>query len=356
MSLKIIAEAGSNHNGKIDLAYQLVDIAKNANADYVKFQLINPKTLYVPYYWDGEEKVNNMVFQRRNKECLSYDEWRLVYKYSEEKGIKFTASVFDIESVDFLVELGVPFIKLASSDLNNKALISYIAKKGVPLIISTGMANIDEIKASVETYTTYGDIENLTVLHCVSVYPCALENTLLHKINLFKKELNCNIGFSDHTLNSKAAIAATVLGVKFVEKHYTLDKSMDGFDHLYASDPEEFKEYVKDLRLIEQSLNSSVSASTGEEVTKVRARRGVYLNKPLKKGDVISENDLVALRPTNELNPFELDKLIGIKLAEDIREYEPMKLKDSLLFPDENSSWKSANNYWKNEMKEKKML
>lgn len=151
----IIAEAGTNHNGNIELAYKLVDIAKESGADYVKFQLINPDNLYVPYYWDGDKKVENIVYKRRQSESLSFDDWVKVYKYSKNRGIVFTASVFDEEGVDFLIELGVPFIKLASSDLNNKNLIQYIAKKNISLMISTGMASLEEIKYSVDAYTEF---------------------------------------------------------------------------------------------------------------------------------------------------------------------------------------------------------
>lgn len=356
MSVKIIAEAGSNHNGDINLAYKLVDTASQSGADFVKFQIINPNTLYVPHYWEGNNKIENLVYERRRTEMLSYEEWEEVHAYSKKRNIEFTASVFDIEGIDFLKSLKVPFIKLASSDLNNKQLIQYISKSGIPLIISTGMASLKEVEASAKVFSEFNDLSNLNILHCVSVYPCKLENTMLHKIASLKKTINCDIGFSDHTLDSKAACIATSMGVSFLEKHFTIDTSMDGFDHKYASSPEEFKQYVKDIRAVEKSLNSETGLFEGEQVTKIRARRGVYLNRNIKKGELIKKEDIIAVRPANNLNPFEMDTLIGLYAGEDIRDFEPMKLYDNKLFVDKDFSWKSANNYWSEEMKEKKML
>ena len=355
MSVKIIAEAGSNHNGDVNHAFKLVDIACQSGADFVKFQIIDPDSLYVPFYWDDNEKIVNQVYERRKKECLTFNQWRQVYEYSKKKGIEFTASVFDIQGVDFLKSLKVPFVKLASSDLNNKRLIKYISKTKLPLIMSTGMASIDEVKTSVDLFTEFSPLSNLSVLHCVSVYPCLLENTSLHKIKTLKNKLRCDIGFSDHTMSSKAACVAVSLGATILEKHFTIDKEMDGFDHKYASSPNEFLNYVDEVRAIEKSLDNYYIQNSEENVTKIRARRGVYLNKQLKKGHIIEKDDLVALRPQNKLNPIDIDSLIGIKLGEDIRSFESMKLMDNQLYKDRNFSWRSANDYWNKEMKEKKM-
>ncbi|PKG44299.1 N-acetylneuraminate synthase family protein [Psychroflexus sp. MES1-P1E] len=358
MKVKIIAEAGSNHNGEINLAFQLVDIALAAKADFVKFQIINPDLLYVPYYWEQGKKIENIVHKRRHSETLTYDEWRKVKEYATTVGIEFTASVFDIGGVDFLIELGVPFIKLASSDLNNVELIKYISTKNLPLIISTGMANIDEIKISVNAFSEKGNISNLKILHCVSVYPCDLKNTNLYRLDELNSIFNCEIGLSDHTMNSIAACVATSKGVVFIEKHFTIDKLMDGFDHKYASSPNEFKAYIKNIRAIERSLLPDLinKSDSKEDVTKVRARRGLYLKKSIKKGDVITEDNLIALRPTNKFNPDEKNKLVGVYAGEDINEYESIDLKNSLAFKDTKLSWKEADSFWVNEMKEKKML
>lgn len=355
MSVKIIAEAGSNHNGKLSLALQLVDAAKEAKADYVKFQIINPKTLYVPYYWKGDEKIENIVYSRREMEGMSYNEWRTVNDYARDKEIKFTSSIFDNEGADFLASIGVPFIKLASSDLNNIALIEHISKMNMMTIISTGMSSMDEIKNSVETFSRKGNLDKLVVLHCVSVYPCALENTKLWKIEVLKKELGCKIGFSDHTQNSIAACASLSKGVSYIEKHFTLDKNMDGFDHKYASSPSEFKEYVQNIRQIENSLNFDDS-KTGEEITKIRARRGLYLNKKYKKGEIIRKEHIVALRPSNKFAPENLPDLVGLKAGKDISEYQSLVIKGDFVVPDIDTGWEEAAEFWKKEMKEKKML
>ena len=357
MKTKIIAEAGSNHNGNLTLAYNLVETAFNADADYVKFQIINPDSLYVPYYWHKGKKVENIVYKRRLSETLTFDEWRKVKDYADNIGIEFTASIFDIKGVDFLIELGVPFIKIASSDLNNIELIKYISNKDIQLIISTGMASLDEIKQTIDVFLENGKKSNLIILHCISVYPCELKNTNLNMIDVLKSNFNFPIGFSDHTLNSKAACVAVSKGVKFVEKHFTIDKSLDGFDHMYASGPAEFKEYISDIRSIEKSLIGDANKlSSDENVTKVRARRGLYLKTSIKKDDIITENNLIELRPANSLNPSDKFKIVGMTAAEDINEFESIKIINSKLFKDSSSSWMEANNYWIKEMKDKNML
>jgi len=357
MKTKIIAEAGTNHNGDLKLAYKLVDIAFNSGADYVKFQIIDPDSLYVPYYWHNGIKVENIVHKRRLSEKLTFDEWRKVKCYADNIGIEFTASIFDVQGVDFLIELGVPFIKLASSDLNNIELITYISTKDVKLVISTGMASIDEIQQTIDVFLENGKHCNLVILHCVSVYPCELKNTNLKMIDVLKSSFNFPIGFSDHTLDSKAACVAVSKGVKFVEKHFTLDKSLDGFDHLYASGPIEFKEYVSNIRSIEKSLIGNESKlSSDENITKVRARRGLYFKTSVKKGDVINEENLIELRPANSLTPADKSKLIGMTAAENINEFESIKIINKKIFKDLNSAWIQANNYWVKEMKEKNML
>ena len=357
MKTKIIAEAGSNHNGDINLAFKLVEIAAAAGADYVKFQIIEPASLYVPYYWSNDEKVPNIVYERRVSESLSLEEWREVKIYANKLGIEFTASVFDEKGVDFLVELNVPFVKLASSDLNNLDLIEFISQKEINLIISTGMAELDEIKAAVDSYAIKGDINRLSILHCVSVYPCSLDKTNLSMIDTLNSSFTNVIGFSDHTLDSKAASIAVAKGALFLEKHFTHDNSLDGFDHKYASSEAELKEYIADIRAVENSLMAKPQKLTSDEqVTKIRARRGVYLKNKLLAGSVISEDDLILLRPANSVCISEKSRLLGIKVAEDIQPYQPIKIVDEKVVIDNSNSWTKANDYWTREMKEKKMI
>lgn len=355
MSIQIIAEAGSNHNGNIDYAFQLVDIAKEAGADVVKFQLINPDELYVPYYWENENQVVNEVHQRRMKEKLDYDDWRRISEYCREKKILFSASAFDKEGVDFLFDLKVPFIKLASSDLNNLELIRYIAKKGISTILSTGMANLDEVKISVDEFTKYSDSNLLTVMHCVSSYPCKLSNAGLNKIDELRKILQCDLGYSDHTQSSIAACVAIEKGVTCIEKHFTLDKNLDGFDHKYAADLDEFKSYCQDIRDIEKDLGSDQLVQEGEKITAIRARRSVYLKRGIRKGELIQEDDLILLRPAGKLKPADKAKLIGLKAGEDLRPFESLQVSDESVFKDKDATWNKANEFWLQEMKEKKM-
>lgn len=357
MKVKVIAEAGTNHNGKLEWACQLVDAAANAGADFVKFQIINPDSLYVPFYWDGDKKVENLVHKRRMTEVLTYEEWEKVNDYAKNRGILFTASVFDTEGVDFLIKLQVPFIKLASSDLNNTELISYVAQKHIPLIISTGMASLEEVSRSANIYLELNNPSFLTILHCVSVYPCELEKSRLFRIPELRNLVGCSVGFSDHTLTSKAVCAAIPLGIEYVEKHFTLDKSLEGFDHKYASNPYEFIEYVSDIRAVETALKTSSETNYGgENVTKVRARRGLYLLKPVKQGEPVALENIVSLRPTNKLNPEDITLLAKCTAGQDIREFQSMYIIGDQVFVDEDDNWKNANAYWVNEMKEKSML
>ncbi len=355
MGVQIIAEAGSNHNGRIDYAYKLIDIAKEAGADVVKFQMINPENLYVPYYWNNGEKVVNEVYQRRMKEKLSYDDWKKIYNYCNDKNILFTASAFDKEGIDFLSDLNVPFIKLASSDLNNLELIKYLAEKDINTILSTGMADLAEIKASVDEFITYSSAELLKIMHCVSSYPCELSNAGLNKIDELKKNLPCEIGYSDHTQSSIAACIAISKGVNYLEKHFTFDKNLDGFDHKYAADPKEFKNYCKDIRDIENDLNNKKLVQPSEKITAVRARRSVYLKRSKEKGEVITEDDLVLLRPAGILKPSDKIKLVGLSVGEDIRAFDSLLVNNEKVFKGDESTWRKANDFWLNEMKEKKM-
>jgi len=352
---KIIAEAGSNHNGKVELALKLVDVAVDAKADIVKFQMINPDSLYVPYYWRRGEKIPNPVHARRKSEVLSFDEWKRVANYAVEREILFTASAFDKEGVDFLISLNAPFIKISSSDLNNHGLLNYLASKKVPAIVSTGMGSEVEINAMIDIFKSNYSLEHLTVMHCVSIYPCPLSQTRIGQIDKLKESFNVSVGFSDHTQESIAACIAITKGVDYIEKHYTIDKTLDGFDHKYASSPEEFKKYVSDVREVETAMNIESDNSKGENVTRVRARRGLYLSKPIKKGTPIQDKDVVALRPTNQLDPTQKKAVVAAKAGEDLREFEPLKLIGNLLYKDENANWEEAANYWEKEMQEKNM-
>ena len=355
MSVQIIAEAGSNHNGNIDYAFRLVDIAKEAGADVVKFQLINPEELYVPFYWENNQKVVNQVYERRMKEKMDYDDWRKINDYCIEKEILFTASAFDEEGVDFLHELKVPFVKLASSDLNNIDLLRYVAQKGMNTIISTGMATLEEITLSFNEFIENSNSEKLSVMHCVSSYPCELSGAGLNKIDELKKHLPCNIGYSDHTQSSIAACVAVEKGVTCIEKHFTLDKNLDGFDHKYAANLEEFKGYCKDIRDIEQDMISNQFIQENEKITALRARRSVYLRRNIKKDQIIQEEDLILLRPAGKLKPVDKAKLIGLKAGEDLKAYESLVCLNGLVQKDKEATWDKANKFWLQEMKEKKM-
>ena len=319
----IIAEAGVNHNGDFGLAYKLIDAAASAGADYVKFQTFNADKLVTrtaskaDYQTANTNDADSSQYEMLKKLQMPKEWHRSLQKYSIEKGISFLSTGFDEESIDFLDTLGIPFFKIPSGEISNKPFIEHIARKGKPVILSTGMADMDEIRAAVTIIMGQGlDRDMITILHCNTEYPTPMLDVNLLAMNAIKKEFGVRVGYSDHTLGIEVPVAAVALGAEIIEKHFTLDKSMSGPDHKASLDPIELKAMVNAIRNIEQAIsgNAVKEASPSEIKNKLIARKSIYTKRALEAGHVISLNDLEMKRPGNGISPMEIDSIIGKKL------------------------------------------
>ena len=309
--IHIIAEAGNNHNGKLDTAKALVKVAQEAGASSVKFQIIYPEGLYLPKFYQDNKYVRNEVFEKRLESMLTDDEYRELAEYCKRCGIGFSASVFDIRGLRLLEEIGVDYIKLASCDLNNYPFLQKVAETGRRIVLSTGMASLGEIEKAVETITKAGN-EDIVLLHCVSVYPCKTEHMNLAFLSTLKSAFGFPVGLSDHTVESIAAVAATALGVNWIEKHFTLDRSQDGFDHAYAMEPVSLRSYIRDVRITEMACQSKREKLIQQEQTvKNRARRSLYSARDIEIGEVVSPEDILIVRPEGPMAPGDLEFILG---------------------------------------------
>lgn len=324
--IHIIAEAGTNHNADPTTARALVDAAAAAGADSVKFQLIYPEGLYLPRIWADGAYTDNEVFEIRRKGMLSDDDWRAVTDYCRQKGVPASWSAFDVRGLDFLVEMDVPYIKIASCDLNNGPLLREAAQRGKKLVVSTGMATLGEVEQAVAHITAEGH-DDLVLMHCVSVYPCPTERTNLGFIDTLRTAFGFPVGLSDHTEASLAAAVGVAKGVSFIEKHYTLDRTSKGFDHAYAMEPDMLAAYIADVRACEAAV-APPERKVGETESgvKTRARRGLHAARTLEPGQTLTEQDVLIVRPEAPLAPNDLPLVVGGTVTRRVEQYEALSL------------------------------
>lgn len=297
----IIAEAGVNHNGKLDLALELCLRAKEAGADVVKFQTwktenIITKKVKQADYQTLNTGIQESQFDMLKKLELSYDDFEKIKKYCDDIGIIFASTADDEESLDFLINLGIPFIKIGSGDIGNIKFLRYIGAKKMAVIISTGMSSLAEIDISLNTLKDSGT-NDITILHCTTNYPCPYEEVNLSAMVTLKNAFHLPVGYSDHTLGKDVAIAAKALGATVIEKHFTLDRHMDGPDHLASTEPDEFKELVKSIRLVEKFMGTGIKVPTNNErkISKVVTKR-IVAAKYIKKGELFTAENLTVKR------------------------------------------------------------
>lgn len=329
--MKIIAEAGCNHNGDISKALELIDVAKESGADYVKFQAYKTESLLLPGSMKAKYQARNTSkketqFQRLKKAELSLKQFIKLYDYSKKRKIKLISSFFDKESLEVLKYIDMDYIKISSSEINNTELLKHISNTKNNVIFSTGMANINEINSAVKILKKNNLSKKIVCMHCVSSYPTKLSDSMLGLIPELKKALNIPIGFSDHTEGNEASISAIALGVEYLEKHFTLNKNMSGGDHKFSLNPNELKKYVQAIKDVSKSLshnNFNKRVHAEKEISKI-SKRSICSKKNIKKGDKILKEDLCLRRPGNGLNPDYLKIIIGKKAKKDI-------VKDRLL-------------------------
>ena len=322
----IIAEAGVNHNGQLVLAKKLVDAAKEAGADAVKFQTFTADTIAI-------ESAPKATYQKRSttqenqhemlkKLELSKNEFDELIRYCNEKKIIFLSSPFDEASVDLLEKIGVGAFKVGSGEITNTLLLEKVAKTKKPIIISTGMATMDEIKEAVTFVTKKGNT-SIALLHCISQYPTPLPQVNLQCIGTLRNKFSVPIGFSDHTTSIIIPAAAVALGACIIEKHLTLEKTMEGPDHLASLDPVEFKQMVRAIRDVEAAFGTGIKEpTTEEEEMKKIVRKSIVANTIIPKGTVLTHFHLAVKRPGTGLEPKRIDELIGKKVNRLIKKDE----------------------------------
>ena len=324
----IIAEVNSSHNGNVDVAMQMIDAACDAGCDCVKFQSWTAKSLYSKSYY----KENPIAKRFVNKLALSSEELKKLSTYCRKKKIDFSSTPYSSEEVDFLVnECNVPFIKISSMEANNPEFVSYIAKKGLPIVISTGMADYVEVQKAVSIIEEIGN-RNIVILHCVSLYPTPVEMVNLNNIiGLREKFPNYPIGFSDHTMGDEAAVAAVVLGAAVIEKHVTLDSKKIGMDNQMAMEPMELKSLVNKCKTIYSAMGNKERLLQPEELQqRQKMRRSIVVTRDLKAGEIIKKEDLNAKRPGLGIEPCRMDELVGRVLKNDV-ESDTILLESDLI-------------------------
>ena len=322
----IVAEVGSNHNGDMDLCRRLIDAAADAGANAVKFQSWSEASLI-----SNEEYERNPTYADKKKHFGSLREMVRAYQLTPEqhviasdharaRGIAFCSSAFAPAEADLLAGLDVPFIKIASMDVTNLPLLAHVAAIGKPVVLSTGMATLGEIERAMDTIRGEGN-EDIVLLHCVSIYPPAPSTVHLRNMETLRRAFDVPVGFSDHTLGTAVPLAAIALGACFIEKHFTLDKDMEGWDHAISADPPELRTIVEDGRIVHQALGSTRRVVSDAENTKRGPfRRSLVTRTALPAGHVLTEADLDAKRPGTGIGPDELRYVVGRQLAADLVE------------------------------------
>ena len=324
----IVAEAGVNHNGNVDLAKEMITEAKKCGVDAVKFQVFkaeefvsDPNSTHT--YRSQGKLITEPQLDMFKRYEFGVNEWKEIFEYCKNKNIDFFATPQNPSDLDFILSIvDMHVIKVGSDDLTNLELLGYYAKKNKPLIISAGMAYISEIEDAVNTIRNTGN-NDLIVLHCVSSYPADAEEVNLRKMLTIMQAFDVIVGFSDHTIGSTAAVGAVVLGAKVIEKHFTLDKNLPGPDHWFSADPVEMRELVNEIRFIEKALGSGIIKPTPKELEMRKiARRSIVASKNINKGDVITKNMITVKRPGTGLVPKFINYVIGRRAKVDIKRNE----------------------------------
>jgi len=335
----IIAEAGVNHNGDINAAKRLIDVASDAGVDYVKFQTFKAEKIVSPLAKKAEYQSKNMgdkedsQFEMLKKLELSDADHKDLISYCKLKNINFFSTAFDEQGISYLSSLNFDMFKIPSGELTNYPYLRAIGKTNLPVILSTGMANLDEIEKAINVLISYGTKKNeITVLHCNTEYPTPMTDVNLKAMLTIKDKLGVSIGYSDHTLGIEVPIAAVALGAKVIEKHFTLDRNLKGPDHKASLEPNELKEMVNSIRNIEKAIsgNGIKEASLSEKKNINIARKSIHLVRDLKSGSVIKEKDIIPLRPGDGICAMNWEKVIGQKINTDLEKFSKLTWKNLL--------------------------
>jgi N,N'-diacetyllegionaminate synthase len=325
----VIAEAGVNHNGDVELAKRLIRVAAESGADYVKFQTFQAsklvtKTASKAKYQETENSSQSQYELLKSLE-LSKEAHESLIEHSKQVGIKFLSTGFDVDAIEMLVELGIDLIKIPSGEITNYSYLQHIGGLGKPVILSTGMSNLKEIEEALKLLETSGlNRNNITVLHCTTNYPAMMSEVNLRAMLSIKEEFNCAIGYSDHTLGSEVALGAIALGASIIEKHFTLDKNLPGPDHKASLNPEELKDFVTRIRNLEIAMGSHIKGPSASEKENMKvARRSIVACQAIARGETFTKLNLTAKRPGTGISPMEMPSIIGKQAT---RAYKPDEL------------------------------
>lgn len=322
----IIAEAGVNHNGSLILAKELIDAASCAGADVIKFQSFDATKLVTK----NAKKARYQIINTSNDDSqlkmlkklqLTYEEQIELKSYADKKNIEFLSTAFDIESVHFLNKLNLKRFKIPSGEITNLPYLRLIGSLKKPIILSTGMSNMIEIRQALNELCSRGSMkEDISILHCTTQYPAPYKDINLRAIETLKREFNTKIGYSDHSAGIEVSLAAVALGAQIIEKHITIDKNLDGPDHKASIEPNQLQNLVKSIRNISLAMGSNEKKISKSELENLRiARKSIVSRVFIKKGEVFTEENLCTKRPAEGISPMEWDKIIGKKAKKDFQ-------------------------------------
>lgn len=328
----IIAEAGVNHNGDKNLAFRLCDAAKTAGVDAVKFQTWKTEKIVTKSAALAEYQENNISdkgasqFEMLKQLELSYNEFVEVRDYCNQIGIQFLSTPDTEEDMDFLLGLGIPVLKIGSGEVTNIPFLREIGKRHQKVILSTGMSNLSDVEKAYNTLLESGAKE-VSLLHCTTNYPCPYDEVNLQAMQTLKAAFKCQVGYSDHTMGIEVPIAAVAMGAEIIEKHFTLDKNMEGPDHKASLDPCELKQMVDSIRNIEKALGDGIKRPNASEQKNAEVvLKRIIANKPIKKGDILGTDNLSLLRSSTGIPAKYWDLVAGKAAKRDYKEDEPIDL------------------------------
>lgn len=329
--ITIIAEAGVNHNGNLSLAKKMVDAAKSAGADYVKFQTFQPEKLVSRHagkakYQEKTTDAGETQLEMLKRLSLTDENFLKLKKYCDKTGIGFISTPFDLESIKFLESFNMDFWKIPSGEVTNLPYLEALGKTGRKIIMSTGMCNLEEILKAVSVLENCGTKE-IVLLHCNTQYPTPFEDVNLSAMKSIAKASHKKIGYSDHTPGIEVSIAAAAMGAVVIEKHFTLDKNMPGPDHKASLEPEELKALVGAIRNVEKALgNGNKEVSPSEKGNVAVARKSIVAKKDIRKGEVFSDKNITTKRPGTGISPMKWHDVIGKTAARNFKEDELIEL------------------------------
>lgn len=327
----IIAEAGVNHNGSLELAKKLVNAAYESGADIVKFQTAKLSSLVTKTAPTAEYQQENMGQELSQAEMLkklllSFDDFRELSQYCKSVGIQFLSTPFDLESIDFLEEIGCPFWKIPSGEITNLPYLERLARTEKPIIMSTGMCTLEEVSDAVDILKQ-NHAGKIILLHCTTQYPAPYPEVNLNAMQTLQKEFGFEVGYSDHTKGIEVPVAAVAMGATVIEKHFTLDRNMEGPDHKASLEPDELAAMVRAIRNIELAVGTGEKKpSESEKKNMVIARKSIIASRNIKKGEIFTENNLTTKRPGNGISPMKWYEILGTRASRDFNEDEMIEL------------------------------